>query len=329
MIDFTKVNIIANDQYWLMQLQENPLLEFKTVVSKKTGELENKEEAKYRDMKFIIYDSGTILLEGSLHKYWNYGKHNFNDFTFKDLVEVINDLKNKFDLNIKSCILRNIEVGVNIIPPINTNKVLNGLLVHAKEKFKDMYIPYGNCKQVVHERYKLKAYDKKIQYRKEYNIPNDLLRFEIHYSKMFDLKNIGVITLEDLINKDKVKYLGDKLLKAWNEILLFDKTIIKKRINKYQRETKLNQWENPYYWMELNKQRRNEQKKSYNSVLEKHSQQTHKLIHQLISNKFDFLLYNSLPSNQDYIETQSLPFNSSIIGLHGNNIPPIINKHYL
>lgn len=329
MIDYVKLNIIPQDLYWVKQLQENPLLDFKTVVSLKTGEKAITEEAEYKGLKFIIYESGTILLKGSLHKYWNNDNHNYNDFTYNNLVEVINDLKSKFNLNLKCCLLRNVEVGVNIIPPISSKRVLDDLLIHLTKKFKDMYVPNGNCKQVNHDRYKLKAYDKKMQYEKKYKILNEILRVELHYNKMFDLKEIGVITLEDLLNKTKLRYLRNNLLKAWDETLLFDRTIIKKELNKKQRIVKLNQWQNPNYWIDLKKQRRNEQKRSYNLIVKNHSQQIHKQLYQLVCNKFNFLLNNSLPSNQDYYKDKSLLFNSSIIGLNSNNIPPIIGEHYL
>jgi len=53
MIDFVKVQIINTTDIWIQNLERNSLLEFKTVVSTRSGELSDKKEAEYKGMKFI------------------------------------------------------------------------------------------------------------------------------------------------------------------------------------------------------------------------------------------------------------------------------------
>jgi len=329
MIDFVKVQIINTTDIWIQNLERNSLLEFKTVVSTRSGELSDKKEAEYKGMKFIIYESGFILLQGSLHKYWNVGKHNYNSFTYYDLVEVIEDLRIKFDLSLNNCVLNNLEVGVNIRPPVPTNQILNNLMFHRNIKFKDKDVRMfkGNYKQVRHGRYYIKAYNKKLQYENDFILLDDILRFELKYVRMEDLKKFNIRTLIDLVDKTKLAYLKSNLIKVWAEILFFDKSIKRKNLKKNQREIKIREWANPNYWGGLNKQRRNEQKKIYNSIVEYHSLQIQKQVYNLISEEFDFLL-NPLPINHNFFSVLTLPFNSSIIGLNSNSILPVINEIY-
>src|SRR5438105_3186879 len=81
----------------------NPLLDFTTTVSLKTGELnpsDNKNRNKkfrtpkderaaiYNHCKFSITNNIYLNFSGSLHEYYNNGT-NHNDFTFYDLISVV------------------------------------------------------------------------------------------------------------------------------------------------------------------------------------------------------------------------------------------------
>ena len=296
MIDFVKIQLINYNSDWFKKIEEKPLIEFKTTVSTKTGELSNKKEAEFRGMKLIIYESGFTLLQGSLHKYWNHGQHNYNDFTFHDLQNVINDLKKTLDLDLNKCVLRNLEVGVNITPPINTNSILNNLIIHQGKKFKDVSLGLSNVnyKQAEHERYYLKVYNKKIQYDNQFEILNELMRIELKIVKMIDINKLGITSLLDLTNKKKILSLKPNLLKAWDDIVLFDETLNKNRLTNFQKETKINQWQNSNYWLGLGKQYRYEQKRIYYILVKNYSQQIQKQVRRLIEIKFGFLIHNNI-----------------------------------
>ena len=55
-------------------------LEFHRTVSEQTGEQLNYKIAEIDNMKLKVYDSGLIIVSGSIHKYMNQGRHNSNDF---------------------------------------------------------------------------------------------------------------------------------------------------------------------------------------------------------------------------------------------------------
>jgi hypothetical protein len=80
MVDFVKIAI--RDGHFI---KNSKLLDFKVLVSSKTGELENKLTAKHKGLKFYLYDSGRLIIQGSLHKYKNNG-YNYNDFTLNELI---------------------------------------------------------------------------------------------------------------------------------------------------------------------------------------------------------------------------------------------------
>lgn len=103
-------------------LLENDLLNF-SIVEHDNGEI-TKQIAKLDNLKFELNSTGYLKLTGSLHKYSNQGYHNHNQFTFDDLKEVLNELKNLFELDLTKMYIKNLEIGVNNIIKIPGQKHL-------------------------------------------------------------------------------------------------------------------------------------------------------------------------------------------------------------
>ncbi len=82
MFDFIKTNVkeINPDE-----LTNNPLLNFDITVDSE-GTVK-KRVAEFKDLNFKIIDEKYININGSVHKYFNGGFHNYNDFTISNLVE--------------------------------------------------------------------------------------------------------------------------------------------------------------------------------------------------------------------------------------------------
>ena len=108
MIDFIKIyvqNINADI------IENNVLLDFLQLINTKTGEIDSYKSAYYRGLEFKIYEPTEVTkfrrltIEGSLHKYWNNGAHNFNDFGIVEVENVVKDLETKFNIDIKLCVL--------------------------------------------------------------------------------------------------------------------------------------------------------------------------------------------------------------------------------
>lgn len=140
MIDFVKFDLIDMDSNLLL---ENPYLHFKDIVETKTGEIGKYQQAIYHGLKFKIYHTikvlkqkGRITLEGSLHKYWNKGKHNFNDFGITELYSVIKEIEQKFKINPSNCEIKQLEIGMNLIVNYKIPTFLSYCIMHKKSLFK-------------------------------------------------------------------------------------------------------------------------------------------------------------------------------------------------
>jgi hypothetical protein len=105
LIDFIKIIIKELNP---AILEANPLLNFFDNINLSTGEIKTTNRTgqqiipfKYASdngLEFKIYDTGLITLSGSLHKYWNQGAHNYNDFDLGSFLGVLRDLKYKFNI---------------------------------------------------------------------------------------------------------------------------------------------------------------------------------------------------------------------------------------
>jgi hypothetical protein len=283
MFDFVKIALRNAD---IKALMENKYLEFIVDNNLKTGEKGNKCVAEYKGLKFIIHDSGYTLMQGSLHKYHNEGKHNYNDFTYSDLEEVLHELCEKFNIDLSDCILKNIEIGVNICLPFKPDVILNNLLFHKMLPFKDVSLRSGNFKEAEHEQYCIKVYDK----AKHYNLFGNLMRYELKFVRMQRINKLGIYSLKDLLNKAHFKPLETLLFTEWGNVQLYDETLKIEALNSYKRTVKIHQWRNPNHWLNLAKNQRCREKKSYLECVQNHSENTHQLISNLIVDKWNELI---------------------------------------
>lgn len=245
MIDFIKYELKNTDPD---KIEGNPLLEFYETVNKTTGELKPYIYSKYKGLTFKIYirtektNYRRITVEGSIHKFYNEGKHNYNDFGINDINNVLKELNQSFNIYPENCILKQLEIGINITPPIKTSKILRRCLLHKTTPFKDVYTKdEGDYIQARHQRYTTKVYDKRKHYTKKgYKIEKDIMRFEIKYEKMRDLNTMGIHSLKELLNFGLINFTPI-LLKEWDNILFYDFNL-PKNYNKYSRK---------FDWIEL------------------------------------------------------------------------------
>lgn len=249
MIDFIKYELFGVDP---KHLESNDKLIFHNKVDIQTGELGCYINATYKGLEFKIYEVTEktiyrrITVEGSLHKYWNSGAHNFNDFGINEIREVLKELKYFFNILPENCVLRALEIGVNIFPPVNTKSLLNCCLLHKTDKLKWIFTKdEGNYIQAEHQRHIFKIYDKKTHYlNRGFPIAeNNILRIEMKYTKLHELKSKGIYTLADLLNYSLHNFSLD-LLRHWNSILFFD-------MSTFKGTKEENLYNNPNYWENL------------------------------------------------------------------------------
>lgn len=344
MVDFVKVIIKKQDVP--SDILFNRELNFTRPINSDTGEINKKinfREAYFKNLRFRLYDSGHLLLSGSFHKFHNDGIHNYNSFSKANLDEVLSELEDVFGLDLDKCTIKNLEIGLNITPPINSKTVVKNILLHSKEPFKYYSIKGAEYKQAIHQRYYIKAYDKRLMYcnktyinsngrTKEHKIKKEIFRFELKFVKMQILNNIGIYSLSDLKSTIKLRLALELLCETWDSLTMYDTTIREKNLSNYVKNTKLNQWQNTNYWYDLPKQRRLEQKKALESIIRIHSNNVKAYIHKKLKLEIIELLFdlnkkdndNSLPLNQECKEYNSLLPNTSNIGFKGN----ILSNHF-
>ena len=332
LIDFVKVELInSNIEYFehhsmllfeLKNVTENgeliPVLKNGIKVKDSKGNIMYKsiyKQAFYNGLEFKIYDITVntpfkrLTIEGSLHKYWNKGAHNFNDFGIIELAELRENLKELFNIDFNNCVLKQLEIGINIFPPVPTKKLLRYCLLHKTNELKSIYTKdEGNYIQTKNQRHFIKLYDKRTHYQnKGFDIDNDIFRIEKKYSKMVELNNKGIYNLGDLTKHGLSRFKAD-LLKLWDSVLFYDWLILDG--TKYE-----NKYNNSNYWLDLaegNYSNFKYHKKNLSNILDKNPQNIKKKIAELISTKVDLLNSNTTQINPIYKGLKTVVSSSTI-----------------
>ena len=255
MIDFIKLN----NRLTIIEMQElKNNIDFYRTYNTATGEevslSSNGKQVLYhivaweKNMKIKLYPSGWCEVSGSIHKYFNDGKHNFNQFEKSNLIESVSLLSDKLKVNLRNFKISGLEVGVNIKPPIDSQEIIANSLLYKSRPFESKYHnDEGNYKQVSLSEYKIKLYDKRLHYEAQgYEVGEETMRFEVKYNSMRSVKQKGIFLLKDL--EQKIECLKEPLLNAWDKVLFFDPSINKKKNNE-----KNIRYSNINYWMELKK----------------------------------------------------------------------------
>ncbi len=327
MIDFIKAIIQDID---IALLKQNKLLNFCSEVNLETGEVRknNRNNTKrstycnafYNSLEFRIYDSGKVFLLGSLHKYYNKGEHNFNDFGIHELNEVLKDIKDKFNITPQQLKINQIEIGLNINPPYPTNRILKHCFRHGKESFKEVAVSNkGKYMQAEYQQYYIKIYNKAQQHKNQgFDVGSDeILRFEIKYRKLERLKKYKIRTLQNVLESG-LDSLAKELLEEWNKLLLFDWTIA-------SRSKLLLKYCNPLFWDEViaNQSLYKKHKRIFKDLIYKHSENISLQIRKVMEDKVDKLLYKGIRFNQyckTPIQKKGIHINPLYIPLKQNQV---------
>ena len=283
-VDFTTLRL---REYDASKILNNMLLDFPPNVDNKTGVIfDNKKIAQHHFCKVIIYDTGAVYFKGSLHKMYNslkgvyapnynkkrlYSGFNGNEFTYENLCFVIRYLELLFGVDSSFFVLQKIEIGLNLQTSVDPKNIISNLLESGGKKFELKY--EENFAQLVKEEYVLKIYNKGNQYGMNGNI----LRVEIKSKRMREFKAAGFKTLKDLTIKALNKAIL-RLLNRWNNVLLYDCTINKNKLNKRQNIELENKFQHSKYWISIKANNKDTPKKKYLKMVEEFSANIHKEI---------------------------------------------------
>lgn len=197
----------------------------------------------------INQPTGQTKIGFSLHKYFNSstgaGNQNYNDFVFTDICRAVPSIVEYFGNEILIANVINIEFGVNITPPIPTPELLYNCHSHRKNRFIVETAPeklYFNC---THSQYRVKVYDKGLQY----GLPDPALRFELHFGKMEKIRPLGINIFRDLLKPEIYPRLLKLLLSEWDNVLFIDTTLNDAPTAKLK--AKFKAWKTHEFWTQI------------------------------------------------------------------------------
>lgn len=248
MFDGIKVQNVSVD---VDALLKNDRLTFGGLVDTQTGFILSPiRRAQDRGLNFRLIPHQTgqgyrVEVKGSLHKFYNNGIHNADQYTANDLLLTLNRLVADYRFNLFESKINNIEFGVNIELPFAISQVFTNLICYKNQPFafdSCSQTPYYACNR---QRYTVKIYDK----GKQKGLGSDLLRFEIRVRKMqyFNGTGVQLRTLADLLNVANYRPLGTLLINTFNNILFDDPTINLKALPVKERAL-YQQCRNPRNW---------------------------------------------------------------------------------
>ena len=282
MIDFVKIKI--TDEALINQVWSNEILEYDGKSEKRfNDELKELVKKKYKNLYFTKYQD-RIEISGSLHYFFNNGNHNSNDFSVKDCINTIMQIRDLFTLDLEKCKLINLEYGVNIIPSIDVEDLVHNIMYHDKRQFtrptKHFYYKIAGNEAYKH----VKAYNKSVQFP---SLCDNTFRFEVKSKQSKYINSLELFTLNDLAVTGTYNRLMEELIKEWDNVLLFD---LSKNIDK--------KYLNTYFWEDIlkngSRNKFNNQKKRYYDKLGNNN--LHSQIRKTLIQKMKFLKKVQIPS---------------------------------
>ncbi|MBC7915398.1 MAG: hypothetical protein H7Y07_14895 [Pyrinomonadaceae bacterium] len=324
MYDFVKISFSSNQ--YAEYLRHNKYLTF-VKESKKTYSANH--TYSYNGLVFDIYDSGRIILTGSLHKYWNQGEHNHNDFGYQQLLTVISDLTGKFTPYLLSGEVNNIEVGINITPRFRASEYLKTVIgLKGAERHPITRNDLKGFQKGYHfqkTQWGLKIYDK----GKQYNRLENIIRHELKTYKMQAIQDIGIKTVIDLCDLNKLCRAVDSLLQAYKDVLIAEVVEISNLSRNHERIYL--ECVNTDSWNDWTKDKRCKRLSQFNRIISNYGQTDIKTsVTDLMSEKASSLLIHTPESINLFTDIQKTytdllswtSINQFTINIIGKNVDP-------
>lgn len=216
-------------------VQDSDILEFKRYG--------NGERANYKGL-IIDRNNLSCSVRGSLHKYFNDGKHNYNDFTLSNFINTVSDLEKTLNINAETTRIGRVEAGVNIDLDTDIDEFIGSVILFNNT------IPVSTPQGIV---FQFREYDIKL-YKKELKGYKDRLRVEVackHKSKRDRIiKEYATYctTLSDLTNSNVWQAFGNELESVCDNLILIDREHINYSDLKPKDAELLTKGVSPFYW---------------------------------------------------------------------------------
>ncbi len=257
MIDFLKIKV--EDSLIINSLFNHPLLYYHSNTEVLLSDKESIASKQTRQYKGIIFEfiNELLYIKFKPHYYFNDNKHNANDFSIYDCINVLKEFCIMFGVNPFKLIVVNIEFGVNILLPknlINVRDLLVYLIYHGKNEFytdrkysRCRYSHSMNSRGVANTYKMIKCYDKGIQFP-EY-VDANTFRFEVKSNRKNYINSLGIVTLASLLELKTFDVFTNVILKEFDDLLIIDEKskplLSEVKYRNFQKKL------NPLYWRKL------------------------------------------------------------------------------
>jgi len=300
MIDFIKNHYRDKSNFEPFMLNEQNFENVYKTVEYHTGEIKYPYRTSYESMDYGVSQK-TGYIKNSLHKFYNViknnGDHNYNDFTYSNLCESI-DLLLKKMVDVESRRITQLEFGWNITTSVPAEEIIRrNILMHNYKSVNHnrKFYGQGEFKQFDHHNYFIKIYDKAKQYKKEFKLKQNILRFELKFTKAIEFQKAGVFNLLDLKDKSKLRKLFILLLRRFDELTIIDD--IGLNLMNSQDMNNYSKYLNPRFWESLSEQGKRQSKSRYKKDFERiqkefNLNQTKEDLRALLIQKFISLINN-------------------------------------
>lgn len=247
-------------------------INIETKVSQHTEILENgKQTADYKNIKIALLNNNITKLMFSAHKLYNnlHGITNHNGdamnhdrFTIDKMKFIHNWLENNFNLDPDMTKIHQLEFGFNLSDlDIDTTTIIDSFISYKGKRFNRFQVlGRGNGIDIRASNYRLKVYDKALQY----SLESPILRLEYKALKSIPILN----TLN--FNPNLTQLVIPQIWRNCQSLLLqvLDNCIIQDefRINTVKLIKAL-EWFNPLFWEQCSPSKRSRQKKEFENAV--------------------------------------------------------------
>jgi len=295
-VDYVRLEVIGLDRKQLNKdLSFIPILEEDGII---------KSEYCHREgMTLKIFSpSNRMVLSGSLHKYFNKGIHNYDQFDSIKLDRSLKKLFHEFGLLPENLRIMQLEFGINIKVDFSVKELLENLIQHrGVEVQTDPNISVGLYRQILHDQYILKIYSKGGQYQ----LPEEVLRIEIKQTNWSKYRKLGIHTLNEFMQSDKTVFVNE-LFSCWDDVILFDPLAY--------RENEYHQYSNHQYWRDLRKSGKRMSFKRNKDLLKKFNKEHGRDVQQVVSQLMAQTIVNLQDvTNSNFRENRVCPITGCLI----------------
>jgi hypothetical protein len=335
MIDFLKLQ--TYDLSIIDNFNSNTLLNWYSETDKikynETEVITTKKVKEYKGILFCFYSNRLDILFKP-HYYYNSNLHNANDFNINECINVVNDFKTTFKIDLTMLKVVNIEFGINIVSPIAIKDLITYLAYHEKNEFRtDSGLPFSkksystNRNGTANEYKIIKAYAKGLQFSQYTNI--DTFRFEVKSKeRKYCVNQLGINSASNLLDSTIYFKMIETIFKEFKEVLILDhNTNFESLPTKEQK--KINQFLNPMFWYKVKNQNRNSfsrNKINYYNLIDKVANNLKQQLEKIIFDKLENLKEgaDSTPRKNIKEGADSNLYNSGICNQKENNIVEVV-----